>query len=122
VKGSLLVLLALLLVACVPVPRLGEREVLPTAQVGVVASGGEILTPVSRRAKGGGTPGAVPTPAPWATPLPPTPRPAPLQVEHSVDGGMADCLSCHRGGPSGMPADHDKRTNETCLGCHSSGT
>ena len=108
----------LLLAACVPVPRLGEREALPTAVVGVAPLASDSLTPISRRAKAGGTPGPLSTPATWATPLPPTPRPAPASVSHSVEG-VSDCLRCHRGGVSSMPSDHLKRTNATCLGCHS---
>lgn len=117
-RGLLLGLVGLLLVACVPVPRLGEREALPTAVSGVVNVSPDVLTPISRRARAGGTPGPTSTPAPLATPLPPTPRAAPIAVGHSVEG-VTDCLRCHGGAVSWMPSDHFKRTNATCLGCHS---
>lgn len=116
-RGLLLGLVGLLLVACVPVPQLGERQALPTAAAGVVGMSPDSLTPISRRARAGGTPGPTSTPAPLATPLPPTPRPAPVTVGHSV-AGQTDCLRCHRGAVSWMPSDHLKRTNTTCLGCH----
>jgi predicted CXXCH cytochrome family protein len=43
-------------------------------------------------------------------------------IPHSLEG-RADCLMCH--GPQGFkpnPADHEGRTNETCLSCHRSDT
>jgi hypothetical protein len=109
---------ALAVAACAP--TLGERPELPTAVPGVVsAGGGDVTVALGRRFRGGASSGPTPTPAPWATPLPPTPRPGTPKIMHDLTGNQ-DCLGCHQGGRlRPLPDDHSKRTNEMCQGCHS---
>ena len=114
--AALLMALGALLVLAACAPKLGDREALPTAAPGVVD-------------RGAGTPGAwvgraqlasgpTPTPAPWATPLPPTPRPAGPKMTHRLQG-QEQCWRCHRAGAFAAPADHRRRQEATCTGCHS---
>jgi hypothetical protein len=113
---SLLVCLALLCVACGPVPALSNG--LPTAIAGVRQTGSDTATPAGARPLAQQLAWPTGTPAPWATPLPPTPGPGAPGIPHMVDGS-ADCLYCHDS-PAyfGVPANHKSRTNDSCLGCH----
>lgn len=100
-------------------PRLGPRPDLPTAVAGLVSTDEGLVTPFARRFRGEVMAGPTSTPAPWATPLPPTPRAGTPRVMHMKEGN-SDCLGCHLGQLRPLPDDHWKRTtNETCLGCHS---
>jgi hypothetical protein len=97
---------------------LGERPALPAPVPGVISHEGG--TPALNLE---GNPriaqGPTSTPAPWATPMLPTPLPKARAISHNLIG-KSDCLYCHRG-PTyyRTPADHATRTNQTCLGCHS---
>lgn len=117
VRSWLLVASSFVLLAMGCSPGLGERPALPTAILGVIShDGGAPMPNPEGNAKI--AQGPTSTPAPWATPLPPTPLPKARAVSHNLIG-KSDCLYCHRG-PTyyRMPADHATRTNQTCLGCH----
>ncbi len=107
--------LAVLLLSAACRPQLGPRDELPTAVAGVVSRDTVPTTPLPGRSRAEAGPTS--TPAPWATPIPPT-WPAPAKIMHST-AGKADCLTCHRSGQFAVPPDHLRRKNETCLGCHS---
>jgi hypothetical protein len=113
---GLVVCLALLSVACGTLPA--APDALPTAVAGVVLKGKDMATPVGARPLAQQLAYPTGTPAPWATPLPPTPGPGAPGIPHTLDGN-ADCLYCHDS-PAyfGVPASHKKRTNDTCTGCH----
>ncbi len=115
-----LAVLFLALATCGCMPGFDHRPGLPTAIPGVLSNSLEYQTPVRRAANDGETSQPVSTPAPWATPLPATPVPVrlPPPVPHDL-AGKTDCLSCHKGTTYyRIPADHAKRTNQTCRGCH----
>lgn len=65
----------------------------------------------------------------WWTPIlaaGPTSAPS---TPHTL-AGRADCAMCHRAGGAGvgapggtgMPSNHEGRTNDTCVGCHPAGS
>ncbi len=109
-------LLALVAVAACG-PRLGPRPALPTAAAAVAAGGGT-PTPVVKRFRADEASGPTPTPAPFATPRPRPAGPGAPKIPHDV--ARTDCLRCHgKSGGMGIPEDHYKRKDETCLGCHS---
>lgn len=111
-RGWLISVLGFVLIGCAP--DLSKSSALPTAIPGVISTDNETQSSKAKIAQG-----PTSTPAPWATPLPPTPLPKNARpVSHNLVG-KADCLYCHRG-PTyyRMPADHATRTNQTCLGCH----
>ncbi|MBI5879134.1 MAG: hypothetical protein HZB53_15915 [Chloroflexi bacterium] len=83
---------------------------LPTAFPARLA--GDAATPAAR------LPGVMATRAPFATPLPPTPRPGAPPITHPL-AGKADCISCHSARTTfAMPPSHSLRTNDMCIGCH----
>lgn len=108
---------AFFLLAAECAPEQGPRPVLPTAIPGISSQDAEFSTPSGRRATP--TPGGpTSTPAPWATPLPPTPPPPAPGIPHDL-AGKDDCLYCHKTKASfGIPPNHARRTNAMCRGCH----
>ena len=48
---------------------------------------------------------------------PATPTGGPTATPHPLEG-RDDCLMCHTSGTYAVPADHDRRNNETCTACH----
>ncbi len=120
VEALIVFSVALVLIGCMP--EFDEPLALPTAIPGILSHDGDPKTPTRREINAKSAQGPTSTPAPWATPLPPTPLPKARPVSHNLTG-KTDCLYCHRG-PTyyRMPADHATRTNQTCLGCHSTST
>ncbi|MBI5304717.1 MAG: hypothetical protein HY868_21465 [Chloroflexi bacterium] len=119
-KTSRWLVVCLVLCATGCLPEIDDRPELPTAMPGnVVVINARAGTPASRENRTQVSDGPTSTPAPWATPLPPTPRPKARPLSHDLKG-KADCLYCHKG-PTyyRVPADHATRKNEMCLGCHS---
>lgn len=95
-----------------------QRTVLPTAMAGVSNKDPDYQTPIVKRTRTATPGGPTSTPAPFATKVPPTPLPPPVAVPHSLQG-RADCMYCHIGNTYfSVPADHKRRTNDMCLGCH----
>lgn len=95
-----------------------ERTVLPTAMAGISTKDQDYQTPIVKRTRTATPRGPTSTPAPFATKLPPTPLPPPVAVPHSLQG-RADCMYCHIDNTYfSVPADHKRRTNDMCLGCH----
>lgn len=95
-------------------PTLGARPALPTAVPGGAGPGRPVSA--AQPVKVATVPLITSTPAPFATKLPPTPIPIPKILHDTV--GKPDCMSCHRAGQFGVPPDHLRRSNKTCLGCH----
>lgn len=117
-KGGLMVLSAAFLFAAGCQPSWGERPALPTAMAGISSKEADFGTPAVKGFRPESPPGPTSTPAPWATALPPTPRPAPSKILHTVEG-KSQCLTCHSAGLMAVPPDHLRRKNESCTGCHS---
>jgi hypothetical protein len=106
---------ATLLAACVA-PR-GGRPTLPTAMPAVQREEGSPI-PALNAVQASQSAGPTSTAAPWATPIPPPPPPPARGITHDLIG-KADCLYCHNTPASfGIPRDHARRSNATCLGCH----
>ena len=91
----------------------GAQPALPTAFPGRLSIDAVQATPPAGRLTG-----AIATRAPFATPLPATPRAGAPRITHDLMG-KADCVYCHNSPTTlGMPPSHSLRTNAMCLGCH----
>lgn len=49
-------------------------------------------------------------------------RPVIPSIAHPVNEAMSDCASCHVVAPGGMPANHARYGQNTCLTCHAEAT
>ena len=109
-------LVMLLVLGCSP--HLSDRPELPTAIPGLVSNDMVFATPEARRTRTPDYTGPTPTPAPWATALPPTPLPPAPVMGHEL-AGHENCFDCHTlTSFYKLPADHGRRALTTCLGCH----
>lgn len=99
--------------------QLEQRPELPTAIAGLASSDTVFETPGARITRSREDSGPTSTPAPWATALPPTPRPPAPPMAHPV-AGQENCFECHyKDAYVPLPPDHIRRSTTTCLGCHS---
>ncbi len=98
----------------------------PTASTIPTVQKGEVVQPAAQPAPQAATQSApavaappAPTPAAQAVSAPAAATGGPNKLSHPV-AGREGCTMCHQvgAGMKPMPADHNGRTDPTCLGCH----
>lgn len=105
------------------VPTVQKKEVVqPPAQPAPQPSAQQAAQPAPQpAAQSAPTAAALPAPAPAAQPTsaPAATTGGPGKLSHPV-AGRERCAMCHQvnGGMKPMPADHNGRTDPTCLACH----